>query len=85
MREYVAPCCAHTPYDYFDFNLKSQGRKLAEKLYFFVKFMYVTFCDLQGHHRFFAKFMYVTFCDLQGHRRTQVMEPNERLYMSSYL
>ena len=51
MREYVAPCCAHTPYDYFDFNLKSQGRKLAAKLYFFVKFMYVTFCDLQGHHR----------------------------------
>ena len=50
-RKYVAPCCAHTPYDYFDFNLNSQGRKLAEKLYFFVKFMYVTFCDLQGHHR----------------------------------
>ena len=21
MREYVAPCCVHTPYDYFDFNL----------------------------------------------------------------
>ena len=51
MREYVAPCCAHTPYDYFDFNLKSQGQKLAEKLYLFVKFMYATFCDLQGHHR----------------------------------
>ena len=51
MREYVAPYGAHTPYDYFDFNLKSQGRKLAEKLYFFVKFMYVTFFDLQGHHR----------------------------------
>ena len=34
MREYVAPCCAHTPNDYFDFNLTSQGRKLAEKLYF---------------------------------------------------
>ena len=32
MREYV--CCVHTPYDYFDFNLKCQGRKLAEKLYF---------------------------------------------------
>ena len=48
MREYV--CCVHTPYDYFDFNLKCQRRKLAEKLYFFVKFMYVTLCDLQGQH-----------------------------------
>ena len=33
MREYVAPCCAHRPYDYFDFNLNSQDQ-LAEKLYF---------------------------------------------------
>ena len=32
MREYVAPCCVHTPYDYLDFNLKCQGQKLAEKL-----------------------------------------------------
>ena len=34
MREYVAPCFAHTPYDYFDFNLNSQGRKLTEKMRF---------------------------------------------------
>ena len=30
--------------------LKSQAQKLTEKM-FFVKFMYVTICDLHGHRR----------------------------------
>ena len=34
---------------------------------------------------FFVKLMYVTICDIHGHCRSPVMEPNEKLYMSSYL
>ena len=41
----------HTPYDYFDLNLKSPAQKLAEKFGFFIKLMYVTICDIHGHHR----------------------------------
>ena len=58
----MAPCCAHTPYAYFDFNLKSLAhlaQKLAEKLLFFIKFMYVTI---------------VTFRVTTGHRSRNEMK-----------
>ena len=31
--------------------MKSLAQKMTEKMRFFVKFMYVTFCDLQDHRR----------------------------------
>ena len=31
--------------------MKSLAQKMTEKMHFFVKFVQVTFCDLQGHRR----------------------------------
>ena len=31
--------------------MKSLAQKMTAKMHFFIKFMYVTFCDLQGHRR----------------------------------
>ena len=36
---------------YFGFYMKSLAQKLTEKIRFFVKFIYVTFCDLHSHRR----------------------------------
>ena len=47
----MAPCCSHTVGNYFSFYLRSLAQKLTEKMPFFVKFMYVTICDLHSHRR----------------------------------
>ena len=47
----MTPCCSHTVGHYFSLYMKSLAQKLTEKIRFFVKFIYVTICDLHGHHR----------------------------------
>ena len=42
---------SHTVGNYFGLYMKSLAQKLTEKMRFFVKFMYVTICDLHGHRR----------------------------------
>ena len=46
----MAPCCLHRVAHYFSLYMKSLAQKLTEKM-FFVKFSYVTICDLHGHRR----------------------------------
>ena len=47
----MAPCCSYTFRHYFSLYVKSLALKLTKKMRFFVIFMNVTICDLQGHHR----------------------------------
>ena len=47
----MAPCCSHAVGNYFGLYMKSLAQKLTEKMPFFVKFMYLTICDLHGHRR----------------------------------
>ena len=47
----MAPCVLHRVDHYFSLYLKSLAQKLTEKMHFFVKFIYVTICDLHGHRR----------------------------------
>ena len=47
----MAPCCSHTVGKYFGLYKKSLAQKLTETMFFLVKFMYVTICDLHGHRR----------------------------------
>ena len=47
----MAPFCSHTVGHYFSLYMKSLAKKLTEKNAFFVKFSYVTICDLHGHRR----------------------------------
>ena len=47
----MAPCCSHSVGHYFGLCKKSLAQKLSDELRFFGKFMYVTFCELHGHHR----------------------------------
>ena len=39
----------HTVGHYFNLYMKSLAQKLTEKMRFFVKFTYVSICDLHGH------------------------------------
>ena len=47
----MAPCCSYTFRHYFSLYVKSLALKLTKKMRFFVIFMNVTICDLQGHRR----------------------------------
>ena len=47
----MRPWCLHTVFHYLGLYIKSLAQKLTEKNAFFVKFMYVTFCDLHSHCR----------------------------------
>ena len=47
----MALCFSHTVGNYFGLYMKSVAQKLTEKMHFFVKFMYVTICDLHGYQR----------------------------------
>ena len=47
----MAPCCSYTFPHYFSLYVKSLALKLNKKMRFFIIFMNVTICDLQGHRR----------------------------------
>ena len=47
----MAPCCLHTSCHYYRFLHEVSSSKSDREDALFVKFVYVTFCDLQGHRR----------------------------------
>ena len=47
----MAQCCSHIFGHYFSLYMKSLAQKLTEKMRFSQIIMYVTICDLHGHHR----------------------------------